>query len=77
MKNQKDGAIIVMCNIGKAMTEKSSLQESSREDSDWWKLSMRNVYENHSRAVMPKMEKTIVKHYRAPALKDRICWNLK
>ena len=33
---------------------------------------MRKLYENHSRAVMPKMY-FIVKCYRMPALKDRIC----
>ncbi|MBO5056408.1 MAG: hypothetical protein J6C64_08695 [Lachnospiraceae bacterium] len=36
------------------MTEKSSLQESSRESGIWWKPFMRNADENHSRAVKPK-----------------------
>lgn len=50
---------------------------------------MRKADENHSRAVKPKAirkycakaagnrNKMAVKHYRMPALKDKICWNLK
>ena len=45
---------IIDNNIRKATTEKSSLLESSRESGVWWKPLMRNVYENHSQAVMPK-----------------------
>lgn len=41
-------------NIRKAMTEKSSLQEPSRENGSWWKPFMRKADENHSRAVKPK-----------------------
>lgn len=41
-------------DIRKAMTEKSSLLESYRESGTWWKPLMRNVYENHSQAVVPK-----------------------
>lgn len=44
-------------NIRKAMTEKSSLQEPSRESGIWWKPFMRNADENHSRAVKPKAAK--------------------
>ena len=61
------------------MTETSSLQESSRENSVWWKLFMTSAYENHSRAVVPKIRcrernnlRKIVKRDRMPALKDRI-----
>lgn len=76
-------------NIRKAKTEKSSLQEPSRESGIWWKPFMRNADENHSRAVKPKaikkycvkaagnQNKMAVKHCRMPALKDKICWNLK
>lgn len=46
--------MIINNNIRKAMTEKSSLLESYRESSIGWKLLMRNVYENHSQAVIPK-----------------------
>ena len=41
-------------NIRKAMTEKSSLLETSRENSIWWKLFMWKIDENHSRAVILK-----------------------
>ncbi len=41
------------------MKEKSSIQESSREDGIWWKPFMRNVCENHSGAVTPKIGGTI------------------
>ena len=51
--------------------------ESSRENGVRWKPFMRTVDENHSGAVMPKIFIYIVKCYRMPALKDRICWNLK
>lgn len=57
------------------MTERVVCPESSRENDNWWKSFMRTTDENHSRAVVPKIP--IVKHYRMPALKDRICWNLK
>ncbi len=57
------------------------MQESSREDGIWWKSFMRNVYENHSGAVTPKMRHPygaeIFKRCRMPALRDKICWNLK
>ncbi len=36
---------------------------------------MTKTDENHSGAVVPKM--IIGKRYRMPALKDRVCWNLK
>lgn len=42
-------------NIRKASTEKSSWWESSRESGKWWKPLMRKLYENHSRAVAPKV----------------------
>ena len=41
-------------NIRKAMTEKSSLRESSRESDRWWESLMRKTDENHSRAVALK-----------------------
>lgn len=41
-------------NIRKAMTEKSSLRESSRESDRWWKSLMRKTDENHSRAAVLK-----------------------
>lgn len=42
-------------NIRKAMTEKSSLRESSRESDRWWKSLMRKTDENHSRAAVLKI----------------------
>ena len=51
----KTYAKITQNNIRKAMTEKSSLEETSRESSMWWKLFMRKLDENHSRAVTPKL----------------------
>lgn len=59
------------------MKEKSSMQESSREDGIWWKSFMRNVYENHFGAVTPKIcgtprESEIFKRCRMPALRDKI-----
>ncbi len=37
------------------MTEKSTVQEPSRERGVWWKPLMGNEWENHSGAVMPKV----------------------
>jgi len=41
---------------GKATTETSSILIADREDAIWWKVSMWVVCENHSQAVMLKVE---------------------
>ncbi len=38
----------------KAVTEKSSIWEASRESGVWWKPFMRKICENHSEAATPK-----------------------
>ena len=64
--------MIITSNIRKAMTEKSSMQEASRESDYWWKSFMGNAYENHSGAVTPKM-KSLLEAVRTGSYEDFDC----
>ena len=46
------------------MTETSSIQIADREGAAWWKALMWIVCENHSLAVMLKVEVSIAVHLR-------------
>ena len=56
------------------MTERVVHYEASREDG----ILVRAVYEDDGRKPFLSCKAEIIsKRYRMPALKDRICWNLK
>ncbi len=46
------------------MTEKSSILIADRESAIWWKALMWIVCENHSPAVMPKVDVSITVYLR-------------
>ena len=46
------------------MTETSNILTAARESITWWKMLMWDVCENHSQAVMLKVEVSITVHLR-------------
>ena len=71
-----DSSVMIRSNnMRKAMTERVVCGNHPERVAVWWKSLMKKAYENHSRAVIPKTK--VIKYYRKPALRDKICWNLK
>ncbi len=50
--------------LEKAMTETSSMLIADRESIIWWKMLMWIVCENHSQAVIPKVDVSITVYLR-------------
>lgn len=50
--------------LEKAMTETSSILIADRESIIWWKMFMWIVCENHSQAVIPKVDVSITVYLR-------------
>ena len=61
---KKSRATIPTINIRKAMTEKVACLGASRESIIRWKMLMQKMCENHSRAVMLKVEVSIIVYLR-------------
>ena len=64
MTTQKSRATMSEINIRKAMTEKVACLGASRESIIRWKMLMQKMCENHSRAVMLKVEVSIIVYLR-------------